>query len=297
MPFEKEEFPEAMPIYPCPDLTWNWYVVGEYQSSGWSETQRLPLAVVCLDTESTLDDMSDGDWCCDRVWARQAGPYNGIYERVAGVHRHGQPYFLNEAKGFVLMQYHLRRAWGVFSPDVTGSDPFLRQQLDDGISTSCPTEATGWEVGDTERESTGETIWEKSKARFTCVRGSQAQATPSAAERFNIGQCLLHRRHNYRGAVVGFDRTCQQSEAWIRSMNVDSLKHGRNQPFYHVLPDTRDRPGAQLTYVAQENILPDTPPEPLQHPMVSEMFDEFDAANGRFVPNSQLRAQYPAEAQ
>ena len=37
-------------------------------------------------------------------------------------------------------------------------------------------------------------------------------------------------------------------------MNVDSLKHGRNQPFYHVLPDTRDRPGAQLTYVAQVRI-------------------------------------------
>ena len=34
-------------------------------------------------------------------------------------------------------------------------------------------------------------------------------------------------------------------------MNVDTLQHGRNQPFYHVLPDTRDRPGAQLTYVAQ----------------------------------------------
>ena len=68
---------------------------------------------------------------------------------------------------------------------------------------------------------------------------------------FDLGQCLLHRRYSYRGVVVGFDRTCQQSEAWMRSMNVDTLKHGRNQPFYHVLPDTRDRPGAQLTYVAQ----------------------------------------------
>ena len=76
-------------------------------------------------------------------------------------------------------------------------------------------------------------------------------------------------------------------------MNVDALTHGRNQPFYHVLPDTRDRPGAQLTYVAQENIMPDFPSEPLQHPMVAEMFGSFDAAAGRHVPSDGLRSQYP----
>ena len=43
---------------------------------------------------------------------------------------------------------------------------------------------------------------------------------------------------HYRGVIVGYDKTCQQSEAWIRSMGVDSLTHGRNQPFYHVLADT-----------------------------------------------------------
>lgn len=138
----------------------------------------------------------------------------------------------------------------------------------------------------------------KGAAAGGASQAAQAKESPESPTElaFDVGQCLLHRRYNYRGAIVGFDRTCQQSEAWIRSMNVDTLKYGRNQPFYHVLPDTRDRPGAQLTYVAQENILPDTPSEPLQHPMVSEMFDEFDAANGRFVPNAQLRAQYPAEA-
>ena len=52
-------------------------------------------------------------------------------------------------------------------------------------------------------------------------------------------------RFNYRGVVVGYDPTCQQSESWMRTMGVDWLKHGRHQPFYHVLPDTRDRPGAQ----------------------------------------------------
>ena len=86
------------------------------------------------------------------------------------------------------------------------------------------------------------------------------------------------------GASVQFH---EHSATWF------ALTHGRNQPFYHVLPDTRDRPGAQLTYVAQENILADTPSEPLQHPMTDEMFDHFDSGEGRFVPNALLRSQYP----
>lgn len=34
-------------------------------------------------------------------------------------------------------------------------------------------------------------------------------------------------------------------------MRVDLLPQGRQQPFYHVLVDVRDRPGGQTTYVAQ----------------------------------------------
>ena len=35
---------------------------------------------------------------------------------------------------------------------------------------------------------------------------------------------------------------------------------------------------------------------PARFPEGRRIDDEFDAANGRFVPNAQLRAQYPAEA-
>jgi len=111
---------------------------------------------------------------------------------------------------------------------------------------------------------------------------------------FDLGQCFLHHKYNYRGVIIGFDPTCQQSESWIRAMSVDSLKYGRDQPFYHVVPDTRDRPGAQITYVAQENIVIDTPPEPLQHPIINEMFSNFDATLGRYQPSAELRAKYPS---
>lgn len=69
----------------------------------------------------------------------------------------------------------------------------------------------------------------------------------------------------------------------MASMHIDKLKHGREQPFYHVLPDTRDRPGASTAYVAHELLLLDTPPEPLQHPLTSSLFDRFDAASGRYL--------------
>ena len=86
---------------------------------------------------------------------------------------------------------------------------------------------------------------------------------------------------------------CRQSEAWIASNGVAQLKHGRKQPFYHVLPDQRDRPGAPVTYVAHENVLVDAPPEPLRHPLVEHFFVGFDAPHGRHVPSADLAARYP----
>lgn len=51
--------------------------------------------------------------------------------------------------------------------------------------------------------------------------------------------------------TTGHDPRCQADPAWIEQMRVDMLPGGREQPFYSVLVDTRDRPGAQTTYVAQ----------------------------------------------
>ena len=48
-----------------------------------------------------------------------------------------------------------------------------------------------------------------------------------------------------------------------------------------------------MTYVAQENIVLDTPAQPLQHPLVSEMFDSFVQSEGRFEPSARLRREYP----
>lgn len=52
-------------------------------------------------------------------------------------------------------------------------------------------------------------------------------------------------------AAAGHDPRCMADEGWIQQMRVDMLPGGREQPFYSVLVDVRDRPGGQTTYVAQ----------------------------------------------
>ena len=112
---------------------------------------------------------------------------------------------------------------------------------------------------------------------------------------FDLGQCLQHKKYAYRGVIVGYDRRCSATDEWIEAMGVDTLPGGREQPFYHVLVDVRDRPGAQMTYVAQENIELDAPPEPLQHPKSADLLvaSSFDAERGTFEPKATLRALYP----
>jgi len=72
--------------------------------------------------------------------------------------------------------------------------------------------------------------------------------------RLHVGQVVLHKLYGYRGVIVGWDSSCKAREQWILQMGVDQLPGGRHQPFYNVLVDVRDRPGAQTTYAAQENL-------------------------------------------
>jgi heat shock protein HspQ len=78
------------------------------------------------------------------------------------------------------------------------------------------------------------------------------------------------------------------------AMRVDELMRGRAQPFYHCLVDERDRSGSQVTYVAQENILPASPAEQVQHKAVDDLLYRFDEQRGFYEPLPQLKEQYPA---
>ena len=76
-------------------------------------------------------------------------------------------------------------------------------------------------------------------------------------------------------------------------MRVDSLPTGRDQPFYHVLVDERDRKGSQTTYVAADNISLPRQPREVQHPLVPHFFSAF--VDGRYIASAALREAYPED--
>ena len=100
------------------------------------------------------------------------------------------------------------------------------------------------------------------EAEWVAVYGGGAQAVAAreraAAEGWvaamPVGSLMEHKKYGYRGVVVGADPSCLASEQWKQQMGVGNLEHGAEQPFCHVLVDSRDRAGDQTTYVAQENL-------------------------------------------
>ncbi|KAF9348916.1 hypothetical protein BGX26_012730 [Mortierella sp. AD094] len=66
---------------------------------------------------------------------------------------------------------------------------------------------------------------------------------------YYVGEVFRHLIYRYPGAIYGYDLKCEAEEEWIRSMAIDTLKHGRHQPFYNALLSDGSR-----RYVAQENI-------------------------------------------
>jgi len=96
------------------------------------------------------------------------------------------------------------------------------------------------------------------------------------------GVCFVHRKFGYRGVVIGHDSKCIARESWKAQMVVDQIPGGENQPFYHCIVDERDRPGGQLTYVAEVNVVPQFSERafPLQADLATALLVRCDAAFG-----------------
>lgn len=48
-------------------------------------------------------------------------------------------------------------------------------------------------------------------------------------------QVLRHRIFAYQCVVIDWERRCSAPDDWCRRMGVHQLRHGVDQPFYHVL--------------------------------------------------------------
>jgi heat shock protein HspQ len=98
--------------------------------------------------------------------------------------------------------------------------------------------------------------------------------------RFSPGQLVRHRLFGYRGVVFDVDATFQLSDEWYEQ--VARSRPPRDRPWYHVLVHDADH----TTYVAERNLDPDESTQPIRHPMLDELFDQF--STGRYQSRKAL---------
>jgi len=95
--------------------------------------------------------------------------------------------------------------------------------------------------------------------------------------KYSVGELVHHRLFDYRGVVVDVDRNFQATEEWYQT--VAKSRPSKNKPWYHVLVHANPH----STYVAEQNLEPDSSVEPIEHPMLEHFFSKFE--DGRYVSN------------
>jgi heat shock protein HspQ len=89
------------------------------------------------------------------------------------------------------------------------------------------------------------------------------------------GQLIRHKLFHYRGVVYDVDPHFMLSEEWYE--NVAKSRPPKDEPWYRVLVHGTN----QETYVAQQNLEPDSSADPIDHPSVDQYFAKFD--QGRYL--------------
>jgi F-box protein 21 len=119
--------------------------------------------------------------------------------------------------------------------------------------------------------------------------------------KFYVGQIFQHKQYNYWGVICGWDLTCMASTIWQTQMNITNLIRGASQPFYHILANDSSR-----RYVAEDNInileFISIENEEEKYSIIQKLcatddigryFQRVDIINGKFIPNIELRNEYP----
>lgn len=112
---------------------------------------------------------------------------------------------------------------------------------------------------------------------FSLQAGRTIEMPRHSSARFSIGQVVRHRTFDVRGVVFDIDPVFANSEEWYQSI-PEAVRPRREQPYYHLLAENDE--SSYLAYVSQQNLLADIDGGPVDHPQVSELFEDY--ANGRY---------------
>ena len=87
---------------------------------------------------------------------------------------------------------------------------------------------------------------------------------------FFVGQCIHHKKFDYRGVIVDVDAQYAGTDEWYEQVALS--RPPRDKPWYHVLVDG----GEHMTYVAERHLEQDETGLPVEHPAVPHFFDSLE---------------------
>ena len=94
-----------------------------------------------------------------------------------------------------------------------------------------------------------------------------------AQARFGIGDVVKHRHFEFRGVIFDVDPVFANSEEWYQAI-PEAIRPRKDQPFYHLLAENAE--SSYVAYVSQQNLVVDDSDEPVDHPGIPGIFDDFD---------------------
>ena len=100
--------------------------------------------------------------------------------------------------------------------------------------------------------------------------------------KFSIGDVVKHKQFNFRGVIYDVDFEFNNSEEWYKSIPKD-VRPRKDQPFYHLLAENNDI--TYEAYVSEQNLVNDDSGEPIQHPLIEEIFSG-KKGSGYFRPSN-----------
>ena len=99
--------------------------------------------------------------------------------------------------------------------------------------------------------------------------------------RFTIGEVVRHKLFDFRGVIFDVDPVFANSEEWYDSI-PENLRPPKDQPFYHLLAENSE--SAYIAYVSQQNLVHDESDEPVDHPAISDMFEQLEGGRYQLRP-------------
>lgn len=97
--------------------------------------------------------------------------------------------------------------------------------------------------------------------------------------KFRIGQIVKHRVHHFRGVIFDVDPEFANTEEWWESI-PEEIRPAKEQPFYHLFAENET--SYYVAYVSEQNLLPDSSGEPVDHPEVPDFFLDLEGDHYRF---------------